>query len=79
MSNRFRSSKKDLVLCYLEHGLLIQNAIRSSIVVISTGTPSGVGMARKPPLWLKPGDRIEIEIEGIGTLENGVVDEQRPR
>jgi 2-keto-4-pentenoate hydratase/2-oxohepta-3-ene-1,7-dioic acid hydratase in catechol pathway len=46
--------------------------------VISTGTPSGVGMARKPPLWLKAGDRLEIEIEGIGTLENTVIDETRP-
>jgi 2-keto-4-pentenoate hydratase/2-oxohepta-3-ene-1,7-dioic acid hydratase in catechol pathway len=46
--------------------------------VISTGTPSGVGMARKPPLWLKPGDRFAVEIEGIGILENPVVDERRP-
>ncbi len=47
--------------------------------VISTGTPSGVGMARKPPLWMKAGDKLEIEIEKIGTLENRVVDETRPR
>jgi 2-keto-4-pentenoate hydratase/2-oxohepta-3-ene-1,7-dioic acid hydratase in catechol pathway len=46
--------------------------------VISTGTPSGVGMARKPPRWLKSGDRLEIEIEGIGTLQNTVVDETPP-
>lgn len=46
--------------------------------VISTGTPSGVGLARKPPLWLKPGDRFEVEIEKIGTLANTVVDETRP-
>jgi 2-keto-4-pentenoate hydratase/2-oxohepta-3-ene-1,7-dioic acid hydratase in catechol pathway len=43
--------------------------------VILTGTPHGVGMARKPPLWLKNGDRIAIEIEGIGVLENPVRDE----
>ncbi|HLN89797.1 MAG TPA: fumarylacetoacetate hydrolase family protein, partial [Candidatus Binatia bacterium] len=36
------------------------------------GTPSGVGMAMKPPKWLKEGDKIRIEIEGIGTLENTV-------
>jgi 2-keto-4-pentenoate hydratase/2-oxohepta-3-ene-1,7-dioic acid hydratase in catechol pathway len=39
---------------------------------ILTGTPSGVGMARKPPVWLKNGDTVEIEIEGIGTLRNGI-------
>lgn len=36
--------------------------------VIVTGTPAGVGAARKPPLWLKPGDTCEVEIEGIGVL-----------
>jgi 2-keto-4-pentenoate hydratase/2-oxohepta-3-ene-1,7-dioic acid hydratase in catechol pathway len=40
--------------------------------VIATGTPSGVGHARKPPLWMKPGDRIEVEISGIGRLSNAV-------
>lgn len=40
--------------------------------VILTGTPHGVGMAGKPPRWLKPGDSITIEIEGIGALTNPV-------
>jgi 2-keto-4-pentenoate hydratase/2-oxohepta-3-ene-1,7-dioic acid hydratase in catechol pathway len=40
--------------------------------IILTGTPEGVGFARKPPVWLKPGDTIAIEIEGIGTLANPV-------
>ena len=40
--------------------------------VILTGTPHGVGMARKPPLWLKPGDTVTIEIEKIGSLVNPV-------
>lgn len=40
--------------------------------VILTGTPSGVGFARKPPVFLRPGDRIETRIEGIGTLVNTV-------
>ncbi|MDD2486010.1 MAG: fumarylacetoacetate hydrolase family protein [bacterium] len=40
--------------------------------VIMTGTPSGVGFSRNPPVFLKPGDRVEVEIEGIGTLYNGV-------
>lgn len=43
--------------------------------IIATGTPSGVGFARKPPRWLKAGDRIEVEIDGIGVLANTVVDE----
>ena len=43
--------------------------------VILTGTPEGVGMAREPELYLQPGDRIEVEIEGIGKLGNDVVAE----
>jgi 2-keto-4-pentenoate hydratase/2-oxohepta-3-ene-1,7-dioic acid hydratase in catechol pathway len=43
--------------------------------VIATGTPSGVGIARKPPALLKAGDVVRIEIEGIGSLENPVIDE----
>ena len=43
--------------------------------VILTGTPSGVGMAADPPRWLRPGDAVAIEIEGIGRLENPVVAE----
>jgi 2-keto-4-pentenoate hydratase/2-oxohepta-3-ene-1,7-dioic acid hydratase in catechol pathway len=45
--------------------------------IIISGTPSGVGFARKPPIWMKPGDVCEVEIEGIGTLRNRVVDERR--
>ncbi|MCC5794718.1 MAG: fumarylacetoacetate hydrolase family protein [Chromatiales bacterium] len=40
--------------------------------VISTGTPGGVGFARSPPRWLRPGDRVEVEITGVGTLSNPV-------
>jgi len=40
--------------------------------VILTGTPHGVGMARTPPVWLKPGDIVTVEIEGIGQLTNPV-------
>lgn len=42
--------------------------------VIITGTPAGVGMGRTPPLWMKAGDSVEIEIDGIGILRNQVVD-----
>lgn len=41
--------------------------------VILTGTPSGVGAGRTPPVFLQPGDTVEIEIEGLGVLRNGVV------
>lgn len=43
--------------------------------VILTGTPHGVGMAQKPPRWLKVGDNVTIEIEKIGALQNTVADE----
>ncbi|MDR6553203.1 fumarylacetoacetate hydrolase family protein [Paenibacillus qinlingensis] len=44
--------------------------------IISTGTPPGVGMGRKPQVWLKPGDVVEATIEGIGTLRNTFVAER---
>lgn len=43
--------------------------------VISTGTPHGVGLGRKPPLWMKAGDTVEVEVAGIGVLSNPVVAE----
>jgi 2-keto-4-pentenoate hydratase/2-oxohepta-3-ene-1,7-dioic acid hydratase in catechol pathway len=41
--------------------------------LIATGTPAGVGFARKPPVFLQPGDEVSVEIEGVGTLTNPVV------
>lgn len=41
--------------------------------VIATGTPHGVGFARTPPIYLQPGDSVEIEIDGLGKLQNHVV------
>jgi 2-keto-4-pentenoate hydratase/2-oxohepta-3-ene-1,7-dioic acid hydratase in catechol pathway len=43
--------------------------------VIITGTPSGVGVARTPQVFLQPGDVCEVDIEGIGVLRNSVVQE----
>jgi 2-keto-4-pentenoate hydratase/2-oxohepta-3-ene-1,7-dioic acid hydratase in catechol pathway len=43
--------------------------------VIATGTPGGVGAGRKPPLWMKAGDTVTVEISGIGTLRNPIRDE----
>jgi len=45
--------------------------------IILTGTPSGVGHARKPdPVWMKAGDVVEVEVEGIGILRNPIEDEK---
>lgn len=44
--------------------------------IILTGTPSGVGFVRQPPVFLKPGDVVSIEVEGIGMLTNPVVEEE---
>jgi len=44
--------------------------------VIATGTPEGVGHRRNPPLWMKAGDVLEVEISGIGTLRNYLIDER---
>ena len=43
--------------------------------VIATGTPGGVGSRREPPLWMKPGDTIEVEISGVGILRHSVIAE----
>ena len=45
--------------------------------IIISGTPAGVGFARKPPVWMKRGDVCEVEVEGIGLLRNDIVDEAR--
>jgi 2-keto-4-pentenoate hydratase/2-oxohepta-3-ene-1,7-dioic acid hydratase in catechol pathway len=44
--------------------------------IIATGTPEGVGHGRKPPLWMKPSDTLEVEITGIGILRARIVDER---
>ncbi len=43
--------------------------------MIATGTPNGAGARFEPPRWLKPGDVVEVEVEGVGTLRNQVIDE----
>ena len=43
--------------------------------MIVTGTPSGVGLARNPQVWMKHGDTVEVEISKIGILKNPVLDE----
>ena len=44
--------------------------------VIATGTPGGVGFARTPPVWMEPGDLIEVTVEKVGTIRNRIVAEQ---
>ena len=59
-------------LVYLTQGMTLEAGD-----IIVTGTPSGVGHARKPePVWMKAGDVAEVEIEGIGTLRNPIEDEK---
>jgi 2-keto-4-pentenoate hydratase/2-oxohepta-3-ene-1,7-dioic acid hydratase in catechol pathway len=41
--------------------------------VIATGTPAGVGLGRRPQVWLQPGDVVTMQIDGLGTLENSVI------
>jgi 2-keto-4-pentenoate hydratase/2-oxohepta-3-ene-1,7-dioic acid hydratase in catechol pathway len=47
--------------------------------VLVMGTPAGVGAARKPPVWMKPGDVVAVTIERIGTLSNPIVAEEAAR
>jgi acylpyruvate hydrolase len=44
--------------------------------VIATGTPGGVGFARQPPVWMTPGDVIEVTVESVGTIRNRVIAEE---
>ena len=59
-------------LIYLTEGLTLEPGD-----VVLMGTPSGVGHARRPPLWMKDGDVVEVELEGVGLLRNPIVDEVR--
>ena len=56
------------LVSYISHCMTLRPG-----TVIMTGTPGGVGAARKPPVFLRPGDLVEIEVKGIGVLRNTVV------
>jgi len=58
------------LISYLSRGMTLLPG-----TLLLTGTPAGVGFARKPPVYLKPGDVFEVEIAGIGTLRNPIVAE----
>lgn len=55
------------LISYLSRGMTLLPG-----TLLLTGTPAGVGFARKPPVYLKPGDVFEVEVEGIGTLKNRI-------
>jgi len=57
------------LISYISHAMTLEVGD-----VIATGTPGGVGFVRNPQVFMKPGDVVEIEIEGIGLLKNRVVD-----
>lgn len=63
--------KIPFVISYLSRGMTLLPG-----TVLLTGTPSGVGFARKPPVWLKPGDVFEVEVEGVGVLRNPIMAEK---
>jgi len=70
------SSSADMIFPVAEVvSYLSQNMTLLAGTLIMTGTPPGVGFARKPPVFLKGGDKIVVEIEGIGSLENHVIAE----
>ena len=58
-------------LVYLTKGITLEPGD-----IIVTGTPSGVGHARKPPVWMKAGDTVEIDIQDVGVLRNSIADEK---
>ena len=58
------------LVSYLSRGMTLPPG-----TVLLTGTPAGCGFAQKPPVWLKPGDVFEVEIEGLGVLRNPVSEE----
>ena len=58
------------LISYLSRGMTLLPG-----TVLFTGTPAGCGFAQEPPLWLKPNDIYEVEIDGIGTLRNPITAE----
>lgn len=61
--------KPDVLVSTLSHAMTLEPGD-----VIVTGTPAGVGMGRKPPVWMKPGDIVEVEIDRLGVLRTPIVE-----
>lgn len=75
--NQVQSSSTELMIFGLRRLIAYASTFTSLAPgdVIATGTPGGVGSKRVPPLFMKPGDEIEVEIESVGSLRNRVVAE----
>jgi 2-keto-4-pentenoate hydratase/2-oxohepta-3-ene-1,7-dioic acid hydratase in catechol pathway len=69
------STSEMILSCYKQVEVLSTVFTLEPGDIISTGTPSGVGIGRRPPEFLRAGDVVRIEIEGIGTIENPVIAE----
>ncbi len=73
-----KGSTSDMIFSVVEIiTFLSESTTLAPGTVILTGTPSGVGFTRNPPVYLKPGDMLETEIKGIGTLKNNVIAETK--
>jgi 2-keto-4-pentenoate hydratase/2-oxohepta-3-ene-1,7-dioic acid hydratase in catechol pathway len=73
---RQHSNTKNLIFdCFAQVEILSTVCTLLPGTIISTGTPGGVAAAMKPPKWLKAGDVVRIEVEGIGSIEHRVIDE----
>ena len=70
----FRSDHMIFDVATLVSLLSVAHALEPGDVIVS-GTPAGVGLARKPPLWMKPGDVCEVEIEKVGLLRSPITAE----
>ncbi len=72
-----RTSRMIFDFSYILHYISTFTTLAPGDVII-TGTPTGAGARFDPPVWLKPGDTVEVEAEGIGVLRNGIIDEAAP-
>jgi 2-keto-4-pentenoate hydratase/2-oxohepta-3-ene-1,7-dioic acid hydratase in catechol pathway len=76
---RQQSNTNQLIFdCFRQVEILSQACTLEPGDVIATGTPSGIAAAMEGRPWLKPGDRVRVEIDGLGAIENEVVQEQVP-
>jgi 2-keto-4-pentenoate hydratase/2-oxohepta-3-ene-1,7-dioic acid hydratase in catechol pathway len=75
---QMQSSGTDLLIYSIPHIVAFCSDFTTLLPgdVIATGTPEGVGHRRNPPVWMKAGDVLEVEITSIGTLRSRVVDEK---
>ncbi len=73
-----QSNTRDMIFRGAIDCVLSESTTLAPGTLILTGTPEGVGFARKPPVYLLPGDHLQTRIQGLGTLENSVTAEKEP-